>query len=46
MEDNEKRNRQNNQNVKPNNINETQKNLLIDLSSSVSKPKGNAWVGG
>ncbi|XP_046409535.1 low density lipoprotein receptor adapter protein 1-B-like isoform X1 [Neodiprion fabricii] len=40
---NEKHNRQNNQNVKRNNINETQKNLLIDLSSD-SKPKENSWV--
>ncbi|XP_046752596.1 uncharacterized protein LOC124415914 isoform X2 [Diprion similis] len=43
MKNNEMHNRQNNQNVKRNNINETQKNLLIDLSSD-SKPKEKSWV--
>ncbi|XP_012261391.1 low density lipoprotein receptor adapter protein 1-like isoform X1 [Athalia rosae] len=43
LKNNEKHSRENNQNVKLNNINETQKNLLIDLSSD-SKPEGNSWV--
>lgn len=41
--DNEKQNDQKKQNVLKEKVNESQKNLLIDLSHDV-KPKENSWV--
>lgn len=43
MKNNDKQDREKKQNSQCNNINETQKNLLIDLSSG-SKPNEKSWV--